>query len=197
MADGDIVKMGPAMAALPDDDRRFLMEYVTNGYRKGPAYLAIHPNVTFRSARELARRLLRKVEVKKAKEELALTYHATKYEIYAAFESMAEADMADYDDGFRQGKTLVQMRDEGIDTRNVKSLTIRKEKDSNGEEADVIKVELYSRSSALSSMGKARGMFIERHVHSLGPAQDDMSTAEGQVKALEAFEAETRGDQDG
>lgn len=194
-----ISKMGPAMAALPEDYQRFLLEYTSNGHNKTRAYLAVWPGGTYNAARGSATTVLRKPAVRAARKELAEEYLSSKEDIFEKIEQIGvDMDVADFEGAIRRGESLEQMREDGLDTRFVKTLVAKRypNKDDPEEDYEIVRLELLDRQVALRDMGKAHSMFGEKRIHSLGPAQDDMSTPEGQIKALEAFEAETRGPQD-
>ena len=68
-----------------------------------------------------------------------------------------DADIADFEDIVFEGKKPSQLREDGLNTKLIKSLTQNKYG---------IKVEMYSRKDALDSLARVRGMNLDKMEHS-------------------------------
>lgn len=169
-AKGEAVKQAPALADKRPAElaralfvRRFVSAYLKHNMNAAQALRSVRKDVTKRSSRELAHRLL---ESDDARAELlrqlrGLSTHADLDEewVYAQWRAMADANIFDYIDSIDPKTGIVTLKLDKDRLTLEQQLAIRRLKfDVKGRVADL---ELVDRSRAVDSVARARQMFRE------------------------------------
>jgi len=138
---------------LNDRQRAFVLHYIGDcGFNATRAAIASGYSET--TAYSIASENLKKPEVREAiREELA---HAslTPETIKRKLTSMATANIADFEPFINGGKTLCQLKAEGVDTSLIESVEVYADKDGNRRR----KVKLYSAKGCMDSLIRVLGM---------------------------------------
>ncbi len=151
----------PAFDALKDKHKAFVKAYLQT-FNAQKAYLAIggksvNPNA---SGYIMLHYENVRAAVKERMDDLGITPERIKSE-YAAI--AFDADLADFDGALTgvDKKTLKDLRDEGLNTKFIKSI-----KRTQGKNGESVTVELLDRLTALGYLAKIYAMVTEKHEHS-------------------------------
>ena len=144
--------------AVPDADEMFINEYLIslNGTR---AYMKVHKNVAYNTARVLAHKLLAKDNIQKEINQRLKAFHMSANEVLKLLADHARADIGDIvdDNGYidvklakKLGLTYLLKEIEVTETSGEKSSTLKH------------KVKLHDPQKALELIGKYYALFTDK-----------------------------------
>ncbi len=170
---------------LTDKQAAFVIAYFESGYNATQA--AIKAGYSVETAAQIGCENLTKPKIRAALAEKAKTYGLDEDGVYRELAGIAVGlDMADFEDLLEAGMSLAQLRDAGVDTRNIKEITIKRHKATKDEPAsETIKLKLHDRHVALRDCGRALMMFGDKRdvrvnaEHRLATDQEISDTLQG------------------
>lgn len=165
-------------AELSTKQLAFVAAYLENGFNATQA--ALKAGYSARTADQQGSRLLKNVKVAAAIQEALRTRGITPERVRIALAEIAfDGDLAEFEKFISGEKKLTDLRNEGANTKLVKSVAI-----SQNQAGTNYRIELHDRLAALKELAQVLGMVTERHEHSgavrTGP---DLSALSPETKA--------------
>lgn len=147
----------PNRDGLSPKKRAFVAAYLTNGFNATQAALAA--GCARRGARVRGHELLHHPKVQAIVEaELASRGASKERVLLELIKTALEADIADFE-GVGEGKTLKDLRAEGVDTRQVREIKIRRVGGKGGRrDVEEISLKLVDRQRALEHLSRLLGL---------------------------------------
>lgn len=147
---------------LTDKQAAFVTAYYETGYNATKA--AIKAGYSPHTAQEIGSENLSKPMIRAALEERAKTLGLNESGIFAELAGIAVGlDMADFEDMLESGMSLSEIRDAGVDTRNIKEITVKRTPGTKTQEpSETVKLRLHDRHVALRDCGRALMMFGDK-----------------------------------